>query len=180
MKLFQFLILVLIISCQTDSEFLFWIDKNTNDRSDFLYMAESTKVEPIKPDSLRKLLTNDEVMETRVLESNLYIAGDTTILSPPEFKNFGELDETENYILRVIFRNGKDTIGRDYQFILRTYDKDSKIIDSYVLASWVKRIDEYCFGKIDKQLRINKTCDNGKTIVKYRINNSGYFELKNK
>ncbi len=134
-------------------------------------MAESTNIESIELNDLSKLLTNDEI-----LESGFYLTLDTTFTPTPIFKDFGELLQTEKYNLRIIFRNGNDTSGRDYKFILRTYNEDFTIIDSYVLSSWIRRDNEYCFGQIDKNLRIEKTCSEGGKVEKYRLAESGKFE----
>ena len=137
-------------------------------------MAESTNVKTIEPDSIRMYLERNEIIETRILESNLYF-GDTILPKTPEFKNYGEIYKNDIFTLNVILRNGNDSTGRDYKFILRTYQEDMEIIDSYVLASWLKRDEEYCFGSIDENLIIEKNCEGSKNVEKHMLSKRGEF-----
>lgn len=148
-------------------------------KSDFLYMAESTNVLPIPADSLRYYLTNSEIKEIQLSESNITTSNELTTSNIPIFKNFGKLTHQNEFRLHVLFRDGMDTKGRDYQFILRTYDKNYKIIDSYILAKWNKRNDEYCFGEINKSLILKKKCEKNNKDEIYRISKSGEFEIFN-
>ena len=166
-------------SCNSETQKLFWIDKNMKNESDLLFMVESTNVLPIAADSVRHYLTNSEIAETRLLESNITISDGLLIPKSPIFKNFGELKHLNDFHLHVIFRDGMDIEGRDYQFMLRTYDKNYKIIDNYILAKWNKRNEEYCFGQINKSLEIKKKCEMNKKDESYRISKSGKFELLN-
>jgi len=146
MKTYKLLILILsFYSCQSESDKIFWINENTEHRSDFLYMAESTNLLPIQADSMKFFLYESEINETRYIK-------------PIVFKDFGEIYKTERFKLHIIFRSGNDTVGRDYKFMLRTYSKDWEIIDSYDLAIWNKRADKYCFGSINNKLIIEKQC----------------------
>ena len=174
MRLIGITLLIILFSCQQKPKKIFWIDKNVNNKSDLLFIAESTNVKTIEPDSIRIYLEKDEVIETRILESNLYF-GDTILPKTPEFKNFGEIYKNERFTLNVIFRDGNDSLGRDYKFILRTYQDDMKIIDSYVLANWIKRDEEYCFGSIDENLIIKKFCEGSPNVEKHRLSKSGEF-----
>lgn len=158
MKIYGLLIPVLSLSaCQFDSDKLFWVNENTKNRSDFLFMAESTNILPIAEDSVGLFLNWDEIKETRILESKIY-TNDTVFPRPVIFKDFGEIYWTEKFKLHVIFREGNDTMGRDYKFMLRTYSQDWELIDSYDLAIWNKRADIYCFGSIDNKLIIERRC----------------------
>jgi len=180
MKLYIVLVYFLLMSsCISETEKLFWIDKNAKGKSDFLFMAESTNVCPITADSIHYYLTNSEIEETRLLESNITISDGLPTPKSPIFKNFGELKHLNDFHLYVIFRDGMDIEGRDYQFMLRTYDKNYKIIDSYILAKWNKRNEEYCFGEINKSLEIKKKCEMNKKDESYRISKSGKFEILN-
>jgi hypothetical protein len=89
--------------------------KNTKHKSDFLFMAESTNILPISADSVRLFLNWNEIKETRYLESNIF-TNDTVLPEPVIFKAFGEIYKTDYFKLHVIFRDGNDTIGRDYKF----------------------------------------------------------------
>lgn len=158
MKIYGLLILTLsFFSCQSESEKLFWINENTEHKSDFLFMAESTNILPISADSVRLLLNWNEIKETRYFESNIF-TNDTVFPEPVIFKDFGEIYKNDNFKLHVIFRDGNDTIGRNYKFMLRTYTLDWKIIDSFDLAVWNEYDKNFCFGSINKKLIVEKRC----------------------
>jgi hypothetical protein len=160
MKIYGFLVLILtFISCQSDSDKLFCINENSESKDDFMFVAESTNILPISSDSVRMFLKWDEIRETKYLESQIY-TNDTILPSPVIFKDYGEIYKSDKFKLHVIFRDGNDTISRDYKFILRTYSLDWNIIDSYDLAVWNKKIDKYCIGSINKKLIIEKNCNN--------------------
>ena len=98
-------------------------------------MAELTTILPISADSVRMFLDWDEIEETRYLESQVF-PSDTVLPQIVIYKNFGEIYNSDMFKIHVIFRNGNDSIGRDYKFVLRTYSLDWEIIDSYDLAKW--------------------------------------------
>lgn len=173
MKIYGLLILTLsFFSCQSESEKLFWINENSEHSSDFLFMAESTNILPISADSVRLYLDWNEIKETRYLESNIFI-NDTVLPEPVIFKDFGEIYKTDNFRLHVIFRDGNDTIGRDYKFILRTYSQDWEIIDSYDLAVWNRSENNYCYGSINNNLIIEKKCTDSDFIEIMQITDIG-------
>ncbi len=164
------------MNCQSSSDLLFWVGAEEGGKNDLLFLAESTNVPNFKPDDIRKFLTPDEIIETRVLESQVYFAGDSMLPIPPVYKDFGEIYGADQYSLRVIFRDGNDRESRDYQFILRSYDRQFRIIDSFRLATWVKRDEDYCFGEIDRKLVIEKRCQGGRVFSKHRITKEGRFQ----
>lgn len=173
MKIYGLLILTLsLLSCHPDSDKLFWINENTENRSDFLFMAESTNISPIAADSVRLFLNWDEIEETKYLQSEIH-ANDSVLPQPVIFKDFGEIFKTDNFKLHVIFRDGNDTIGRDYKFMLRTYSLDWNIIDTYELAVWSKQDNEFCFGTINKKLIIEKRCKDSEYPEIMQINENG-------
>ena len=68
MKIYRLLIQTLsLLSCQLDSDMLFWINENTVHWNDYLSMAESTNILPINADSVRLFLNWDEIEETKHL-----------------------------------------------------------------------------------------------------------------
>lgn len=174
MKLVGLILIIFLVSCDSPLEKIFWINENTKDQNDFLYMAESTSVKEIESDSLKFFLDLNEVLSTRILESSIF-SNDTIFPPTPIFKNYGEIYKSDDFKLKIIFRDGRDTLGRDYKFILRTYQNNWKIIDSYELAIWVERDENYCFGSISKNLVIEKYCSDRDLIEKYEINSNGRF-----
>lgn len=80
-------------------------------------MAESTNVPEIKSDSLMFYLTKEEFLSAEKLT----------------FKNFGKIHSDEQFEVHILLKQGSDT-GRDYIFIIRTFDNEFKTIDSYELA----------------------------------------------
>jgi hypothetical protein len=151
-----FLLMILILyNCKISDGKLFWINETETNNNDFLFMAESTNVLPIT-DSLTYYLTKKEVF-----------AAEKVV-----FKNFGKIYENENFKVNVLLRIGSQT-GRDYKFIIRTFGKNSKIIDSYELAEWNEQDKRFCFGSIDKKLIITKSCKNSNEKDVKKIANDG-------
>ena len=106
-------------------------------------MAESTNVPSISSDSIHFFLSKEEIFTT----------GRWT------FKNFGRLQKNDKYSLHVLLRIRSDTTGRDYAFLLRTYSNDYKVIDTYEMATWNEIRKQYCFGSINENLVIEKSCN---------------------
>tara|TARA_R110002126_G_scaffold100532_1_gene232107 strand:+ start:2589 stop:3092 length:504 start_codon:yes stop_codon:yes gene_type:complete len=140
-------------SCSTSEKKLFWISEPSNHRNDFLYMVESTNILPIT-DSLSYYLTTAEFVQAEKVV----------------YKSFGKIYQNENFKTNVILRIGSKT-GRDYEFIIRTFNKNGGIIDSYELAKWIEQDKEFCFGSINEQLIINRNCEGEKDIM--QITNNG-------
>ena len=66
---------------------------------------------------------------------------------------------SDKFELKVMLRT-HHLVDRDqYEFVLRTFSKDFKIIDSYVMASTLK--DLACEGSINNDLVITTTCEDG-------------------
>ncbi len=143
-KLILILLTICFLGCEEKSDKLFWVSDNSGQQSDFLFLAESTNVSPINGDSLKFLLTPEEVNS---------IARDSTT-----FKNYGKIYEGEKFRVHILLLSMK-TVGRFYCFIIRTYDNNYKIIDDYELAAWTESEKQYCFGSINKDLIIERKCN---------------------
>ena len=141
-KIISFLIIVLT-ACESEEKNLFWISEPKGQENDFLFMAESTNVPEIKSDSLIYYLTKEEIVSAEKLT----------------FKNYGKIHSDNEFEVYVLLKEVSDK-GRDYTFIIRTFDKEFKIIDSYELASWIDSENLRCYGSIDENLIINRSCEN--------------------
>jgi hypothetical protein len=161
-KLILILLTVNLLSCEKRKEKLFWISGTTNKSRDqlhdLLFMTESTNVEILKVDSLKLFLRAEEFA---VLDS-----------ASTRFKNFGQIYEGDKFRVFVLMRS-IDTYGRNYSFIIRTFDKDWKVIDDFILATWDEREKVLCFGSIDKDLIIERRCDSKETLDIMQITNEG-------
>ena len=155
-KILPFLVLTILNSCKDKENILFWISEPNGRENDFLFMAESTNILPIKSDSLIYYLTVEEYLSAEKLS----------------FKNFGKIYENEYFKVIVLLKEGS-SFGRDYLFIIRTFNNDFKIIDSYELASWIDSEKRYCFGSINDDLIIKRTCNNGNVKDVRQIVNDG-------
>jgi hypothetical protein len=147
-KILSFCI-ILLAACETADKNIFWISEHDGQENDFLFMAESTNVPEIKSDSLIYYLTKEEIASAEKLT----------------FKNFGKIHSDKDFDVYVLLKEGSDT-GRDYTFIIRTFNKKNQLIDSYELAKWIESENLRCYGSIDKDLIIKRTCqdENGKDI----------------
>ena len=154
-KIISFLI-ILLTACESEEKNLFWISELIGQENDFLFMSESTNIPEIKSDSLIYYLTKEEIVSAEKLT----------------FKNYGKIHSDNEFEVYVLLKEGSDT-GRDYTFIIRTFDREFKIIDSYELASWIDSENLRCYGSIDENLIVKKNCDNGKNKDARQIINDG-------
>lgn len=141
------LLLILIAACRTADKNIFYISSPDGHINDLLDMAESTNVPEISSDSLLYYLTKAEIFAAEKLT----------------FKNFGTIHKNERFSVVILLEEGSAP-GRDYTFIVRTFDRDFNIIDSYKLASWIDDDNRYCYGYIDPALMINRSCEDGEDI----------------
>lgn len=142
--------------CGTEKN-LFWISPPEGQRNDFIFMVENTNVSIIGQDSFEYYLTQSEALSHKKIN----------------FKNFGKLYENEQYKLHVLLRIENDSIDRNYTFLLRTYDLDFNLIDTYELAAWIKKEGKYCFGSINEKLEIKKSCEGSSFYEKHQIGVDG-------
>ncbi len=75
-------------------------------------------------------------------------------------------------VMVLLLTNYEGGKGAKYQMILRTYSKDLKIIDSYILANTVG--NPLCSGVITKDLKIRKKCNDGSEVLAH-IDRYGKF-----
>ena len=138
------LLAVFFSACDKPVKKLFWVEENTPERSDFIFLTESTNVAPLKGDSLKLFL--------RPYELEQFDSASTT------YKNFGQIYHADKFSVFVLLRS-IDTHGRDYHFSIRTFNNDRKVIDDFELGIWNETEHTYCFGSIDENLIIERTCD---------------------
>jgi hypothetical protein len=132
-----------LLNCGGTENKLFWIDKGEQHENDFLFLAESTNIEKLKADSLNLFLSKDELAN--------YDSGTT-------YKNFGQIYKGDKFKVFVLLRS-IDTQGRDYTFLIRTFDNDWKLIDDFALGTWDETKGKYCIGSINKDLIIERRCE---------------------
>lgn len=123
-----------------------------------LFMVESTNVPYLTRDSMSLYLTEVELRDTGLRV----------------FKNFGLLAITDSFLLHVLLRIGPDTSDRDYTFFLRTYTADFKVVDSYDIAVWSIRNDRFCWGSVDREFLVERSCD-GQETERATIDSNGRF-----
>jgi hypothetical protein len=143
-KLPLIILTICLFGCKETDDKLFWVSDNDGQRSDFLFLAESTNVPILKGDSLKLFLTPEEERAT---------ATDSTT-----FKDFGKIYDGQKFKAHILLLS-METTGRFYCFIIRTYDNEYKIIDDYELAAWDESEKQYCFGSITRDLIIERKCN---------------------
>lgn len=157
MKIFYLLTVFLILtSCMNNEEILFKIKPPTKNTNDFLYMAESSNVAYIPREHILKYLTIQEIGAAELFH----------------YKEFETIYENDTFKILILLKEGSDS-GRDYTFILRTINLEHKIIDSYDFATWIDSDHMYCFGSINTDLNIKRTCDGGESYEMLQILENG-------
>ena len=157
-KLPLILLITCFLGCNETGDKLFWISDNDGQRSNFLFLAESTNIPILKGDSLKLFLTPEEVKSTAI---------DSTT-----FKDFGKIYDGQKFKVHILLLS-METVGRFYCFIIRTYDNEYKIIDDYELAAWTESEKQYCFGSINKDLVIERKCNYKETSDLMQITDEG-------
>lgn len=157
-KLILILFAVHILSCEKADDKLFWIKETTNDSNDFLFLAESTNVEALKSDSLKLFLHADEFKNF-----------DSATTS---FKNFGQIYKGDRFKVFVLLRS-IETDGRDYLFLIRTFDHNWKVIDDFELGIWDEGKKRFCVGSINRDLIIERRCKDQETSDIMQITDEG-------
>jgi hypothetical protein len=157
-KLIAFLLVINSFGCQKKNEKLFWIDENSNGRSDFLFLTESTNLKTITGDSLKLFLTEKELQNFDSTSTKL--------------KSFGQIYKTAKF--KVIVLLFDRTINeRFYTFKIRTYDHSWRIVDNFELGIWDELGKKFCFGSINKDLVIERKCEKKDTSDIMQITDEG-------
>jgi len=153
-KILSILLVLSLNGCKEKEKKLFWVSPPGAYENDFLSMAESTNVLPI--DNLNYYLTKKELFSAEQLT----------------FKNFGRIYKNNTFKVVVLFREGSNS-GRDYTFIIRTFNHNAKILDSFELATWIESKKRYCFGSINEALIIKRNCNHNNEIDIRKILGNG-------
>jgi hypothetical protein len=147
-----------LLSCEKTNDKLFWISETTNDSNDFLFLTESTNVKALNGDSLNLFLQADEFAQFDSASTN--------------YKNFGQIYKGDRFKVFVLLRS-IETYGRDYVFIIRTFDNDWKVIDDFELGTWDERKKKFCVGSINRALIIERKCKDKETSDIMQITDDG-------
>jgi len=161
MKFYQTLFVLIaasLFSCDNSQEKLFWISEPDGERNDLLFMAESTNVPNLSIDSLKLFLSHDEMKGL-----------DTSTMW---YENFGQIYAAKKFKVFILLKSN-DSFGRDYVFLLRSYDHQWNLIDSFELAIWNDVNNKFCFGSINRNLVIERKCSEGNHSDIHRIENDG-------
>lgn len=93
---------------------MFWVEEGRKGSEvDLLFMAESANVPVISEDSVTLLLRPEEATAVRI--------------DSVSFKNFGKIYSGAKFKVYVLLKS-VETMGRSYQFIIRTYDHDFHVL----------------------------------------------------
>lgn len=83
-----------------------------------------------------------------------------------------EIYKSDKFRMRVILRKYTQVERNSFEFVLRTFSKDFKIIDSYIMASTAGNLN--CNGVINGDLEIITTCADGAQTIT-TVNEYGKF-----
>lgn len=147
-----------LLSCDKTADKLFWISEPTNQKNDFLFMTESTNVTSLKIDSLKLFLRPGEFSRFDSTSS--------------EFKNFGQIYKGDKFRAFVLLRSISSS-GRNYVFIIRTFDNNWNVVDDYELATWDEENKKFCYGSINKDMIIERKCDKSETSEIMEVTDEG-------
>jgi hypothetical protein len=154
---YRILICILIITaCDKNDDKLFWVTQYDGKENDFLKALESKRAAEIWPDSLNYYLTKNEIVDSENLT----------------FKSLGKIHNDEKFDIYLLFIGSKDDDDIK-KIVIRTFNKNFKMIDSYEFAKWIDNKNLLCFGSIDKNLTVIKNCIEEEKSEMRRISNNG-------
>lgn len=130
--------------------------------------------------SNNKPLLNVEIVESNDLTSLSYSPkmdfesvedSATTLLQPIDYNKMlgggmrkgATIHKAKNFDIKVLLLENYATGDVRYQMLLRSYSKDLKIIDTYIIANTTGEI--MCEGQITKDLKIKKSCDDDSEVI---------------
>lgn len=144
-----FLFLMLLSSCLKTNDKLFYIKSH----SDLVNVIKSKNATIINKKEKTILSANEMNNQFRV------------------YKHFGKIYENDYFKAVIILSEIK---GDKYNFLLRTIKKSNhKIIDTFLLSGYDSSSGEFCSGYIDKDLKVNRTCESTNFSMNKQINKLG-------
>lgn len=129
-----------------------------NDYSSILYLIESANVAPFDDKHLHYFLTEEELKTS--LETFINPTFTDPITRKIQYYPYERL-VTDNYVLLFINKRINDSIGKNYQFDLRTYTLEEKMIANFPLAKWDDENQLYYGGWLLPNNLIKRAFDNG-------------------
>lgn len=145
-----------------------------NDSNSILSLIESANIFPFDDENLKYFITNEELE----LAFETYV--DSSFVEPElrkiQFYPYERL-VTKNFVLLIINKRTNIAKGRDYQFDVRTYTFDGKLISSITLAKWDDEHETYFSGWIMPDMTVKRNYE-GKKVEFFEILDNG--EIKSK
>jgi hypothetical protein len=88
------------------------------------------------------------------------------------FRSFGQIYAGDNFRVFVLLQS-VDSDERNYNFLIRTYGHDFRLIDDFKLATWDEKNGQYCYGAINRDLIIERKCQDEETSDIMQITKDG-------
>lgn len=134
------LLLLLASRCFRDQVPLFFIE----DAEDLLFLAESTNLGAIPRSSLPIWLRPEEVSDTEA--------------GALRWELWEEVYRDSSRHLRILFKEKLDHPGRHYEFLLRSYALDGRILATDRIGKWIVG-QSICYGHLSPALKLTTTCE---------------------
>jgi hypothetical protein len=136
----SFLSLLITGSCNREPAPLFAIQ----DTADLLFLAESTNVGAIPPDDLTSWLHPEEVA--------------TAQAGRQRWELWSEVYRDSTRQQRILLKEQLDHPGRHYEFLLRSYAPDGRILATHLIGQWIDG-QGYCYGRLSAVLELTTVCE---------------------
>lgn len=132
------------------------------------------KSEVIMSGELKTLTYKPQVeFEIMVDSASNYLTQEDFVKSlSGSFSKGGRLYKSDRFEVRLLLFTYYVENIKQSQFVLRTFSKDFKIIDSFIFIDTASEVG--CTGSLNKNLGITKVCKDG-TTSKIKIDNYGKF-----
>lgn len=145
MKIYVTLLLIALTSCSNNTP-LFKVDTITENDEEKIQFVPNMSFEEIT-DSTYFYFTKEDYAKAIISE-----------ISKGE-----QIYKSDKFEIRVLLRKYYQNNKYVYEFVLRSFSKDFKIIDSYTLGRNVDGV--ICNGEIEKDLILSTTCSDRSTTT---------------
>ncbi|MFT7037013.1 MAG: hypothetical protein ACJA2S_005555 [Cyclobacteriaceae bacterium] len=140
-----------------------------SDHNSILYLTESANIFPFDENNLKYFFRNEELDEA--FETYIDSSFSEPLTRRIQYFPYNRL-VTDKYVLLIINKRKNDSNGRDYEFDLRAFTFDGKMISNLTLARWDDDDDVYFSGWLMPDMTIKRTYRDEK-VEYFKIQDSG-------
>ncbi len=171
--------LALIVGCapkEKEIDRLICCDGDFGNHQSILFLMESGYVPPLLDSASlsRYLFPTEFAGAFDSVELIDHTTLDTTWSRRFKYGHVGTLYDTLGFTAELLLIDSLPCLNRDYRFQIRTYDHNSRVIDTLTYAMWSQCLMKWCSGIAFENMQVEREWDNGPKEA-FRISNEGEF-----